>query len=866
MDYKFHLSYNGIRTEIEEPVDWDDIETTLKREKVHGVAFEVALGGLGFYGVAKQIILSAISKSGLNANIIFEAEWRCVTNKYENFYTGRLSVVNGFDFSDDVVSCVVEPIDAIVLFNNRIDQKVDVLSDKSIGGVTIDKAKEYAIKINGQQLRYATKGVVDVGGWAYNDLLTAAVDSEVEYGDGTSSRHGFIYPLWNNTSTDLGNLSSSIGYDKDGSAVTFNVIGQLFDNPNIKLFGNRVKVKYRVKGRLTGNFVSSPNGIVEFREGWGYNYDTTVPVPDSLFKIAAGAIDFSNGIEFDKAREFYVTPGNTNTPTIRLAIFYSIRNPYDGLINIEFDEESFVEFTCVTDLINGKDESEKDIKHSFAKGIYTIDALRAITAMITDRKLGFASNLSADALVSNMLFSTGKYIRNGRNADSSIPPIQTSFKELYNALDSVACLGLGMDKGSIVVNPWRYFYQSSKSVDLGDVNSIKRTIDNDMIASAIKIGYAKYSTEGQSGAEDPFTDRDYVTSLESGKNALEKVCKYIASGYVVEECRRVAIKADNNGYKYDEDLFFLVCKPSVTETAPALSYSGASGNTLINSAITPFKNAKRWAPFCAIVKLGSTSDKRILTFTAGTGNTQAVVEGLSESGNLDLDDIEVLDAAVLPSPYLDSFDAPLSKLEYETIKANPYASVGYGGMVGWIKSLKYKMSKGEASFQVYPSLATFASLYQVDCQKIKPILPEEKPDTDIVFIERFDKWSAGLPSGWSRQTENGSLFDSIEGGGALLHGQSTNFEIYKKVIALPAGVYTVNMEVFELFKADPFDGISLVTGSRNIDQTSTHRMPAQMKYTFTHTGEIEHIKLQFLSARNKGFNIKLKSITIKKSV
>lgn len=863
MDFRFYLTYNGVRSEVYEPVGWDTVETSFKREKTHGIVFEVTTNSLGFYGIGKQIILDAIAKEGFNASILFDVTWRCVDPNFAPFYSGRLSLSNNFDVSDDTVNCIIEQQDAVVLFNNRIDQKVDVLSNKTVGGVTIEEATPANIKINGQQLKAVTSGKVDIGGWTYKNLLDAAADSEVVYGDGGRSRHGAIFPLFTATSSDLGAISSNAGYD-NSDAITFKLMyDNMFNNNNVRILNNQVKVSARLKGVIKGNYVSSSSGnqYSRFSVSIGFNLGNFIPItpmPQGWEIICRDVVDFTDGVNFDKEFSFLVTLDKNVDRQIRVCIDYWLLNGFTGKeLDITFDEESYVRCECLTDLVRVVDDNSE--KFSICTAMPAIEALRRTLLLITDNKLNLTSSLYKD-----LYLTTGKYIRNGSNPDRSTPAIQATFKDLYNSLDSLMCLGIGMYNGAIRVEKWAYFYQKAASpVQLGDIAEIKRTVDNERLISAVKVGYAKYSSEGQNGAEDCFADRDYSTFLETTKSPKEVISKVIGSGYLIEDCRRIAATSDNNGGKYDEDLFFLVS--SNGETNPANSYSGASGTSLINSTITPQSNLRQWANYIALSKLGITTYTRVATFTGGTANYMAVVNGVAENSNINLDDYDNLDLASSPSPYIDTFDTPLSKDQFEIIKANPYASIKYGDMEGWVKECRYKMASGEATLSVYPSLATFNKLYQESCQKIEVIKPEEKPQTDIVFIDRFDSWQNGMPYGWIKMNDNGSTMSQIGSAGLLLSGRTTNYDVYKRIIAIPEGSYQITIELLFPLVSDPFDGLSLIVGTQLTDQTKIHRIPAEITLSqFNYTGDINHIKLSFMAGRNKNYTAKVKSITIKK--
>lgn len=735
MDYKFYITFDGITTEIEEPVGWDDIETILKREKTHGISFEVAIGGLGFYGVAYKAIVDTIKRYGFNASIIFTAKWRC-NSVWSDFYNGRISVSSGFNASNDgIVNCVLQSNDAVSLFNSRIDLSVNLLSSISIGGVAIDNPSK-DIKVNGQFLNYATKGVIDTGGWKSANLMDSPTHHN-DIGAGVVQHLGGYYPLWKTICSDLGELNGTSGWCEfedtySNRDATFNVISELFGNSSVKLENGSVLVKVRIKGRIKGNLVTKVSSGYSslFRLYRGGQYDT-------IFS-SSEAYDFTNGFEFDKTLSFGIVPGSADS---KIAIYFTFELFSDSTYNqsdlrIELDSDSFVNIQCTTSYTPSS---------TSVRGLYYFDAIKTASDIITDKKLivAMGTNISLDTLAKNLALTSGKYVRNAKSADGSPNPINASFKELYNALDCIIPIGIGMDNGIMVVDGWQSFYRDGIIADFGDV-AVKRKVDESMIVTTAKVGYSKSSSRGYGLTEDPFSERSYAATLEDVGSNLDKLCKFIGSGFLREECRRESTSINGSGGSNDDSLFVLLCKDGLAETEDQTHYNGEYMWVYVtNIGLTPRRNALRWAKFCAVGKLGISTDNRVLIFSAGTGNTKAIIDGMSEFSSIGLDEITPMNLSTLPSPYVDSFDAPLSKAEYEAIKANQYSKVKYGSVEGYIKEVKYKPSKGEASIQVNPTLATFNQLYNVcsntTSQVNHPVDPPvETPLTPrLLFEENF---------------------------------------------------------------------------------------------------------------------------------
>ena len=46
---KHYLIINGVRNQIDEPIGFDGLKTTIKRNEYHGISAEVSVGTLSFY-------------------------------------------------------------------------------------------------------------------------------------------------------------------------------------------------------------------------------------------------------------------------------------------------------------------------------------------------------------------------------------------------------------------------------------------------------------------------------------------------------------------------------------------------------------------------------------------------------------------------------------------------------------------------------------------------------------------------------------------------------------------------------------------------------------------------------------------------
>lgn len=139
------------------------------------------------------------------------------------------------------------------------------------------------------------------------------------------------------------------------------------------------------------------------------------------------------------------------------------------------------------------------------------------------------------------------------------------------------------------------------------------------------------------------------------------------------------------------------------------------------------------------------------------------------------------------------------------------------------------------------------------------------PVNPIVFEEKFNSWSGGLPSNWTRLADKGAVLTEIPGGGITFSGVTgADFDVIGRLVSIPSGYYSVTIELFEALIDDPFDNLRLSISSLTQPDTKIVKIPAGvLSHSFAYTGSVKQIKLKFLDGHTKTFVAKVKSITIK---
>jgi hypothetical protein len=308
---------------------------------------------------------------------------------------------------------------------------------------------------------------------------------------------------------------------------------------------------------------------------------------------------------------------------------------------------------------------------------------------------------------------------------STHAPVFTSMKELLDGLHAIHAIGLGSEPDTerdpaqydrLRIEPIRYFYDDTVTLTLHEVDQVERDSAQGSVAT-LHIGYQKWEAESTNGLDEFLTKRSYRTTLRQVRTALDKLSKFIASGYAIETTRR-KINTNTTDWRYDNDTFILCLKRKTD--GYQVEAGGIDGGTnmldpatVYNWRISPVRNALRWLWY--IFQSYTTGNDRRLIFTAGDGNYYAYgkehtnpieTQALSENATLTLDDYATATPPLFKFETV-KFKYPLSYEQWVNIYTHQYGLIGYtvnGGAVeyGWIQELKYNPYTGIAEFILKP--------------------------------------------------------------------------------------------------------------------------------------------------------------------
>lgn len=727
MRVRFYLTYQGVETEIEEPVGFDNFEVALKRDlKSHGMTFEVSQFDLEFYGVAYDIIKRAYREDGVDAEVDFRVDLSCSDIEEENFYGGRL-VFSGYEETDGDYQAIKIPVGQtgpLVLLNNRLDQQVDVDSQYAFDGARLSRAYQNVSRrlfIPGKGVLYTSKAAPPGGdtgeGKGFNFSIA---DLKI---------HPFA-PIMEGEQSELGEISSTEQGD-NYLTWTFNRKTEEAEGVPDEIVnkeGAVFRCAFKVKGSLWVSATNPDTGAG--MPGVPVNFQFYIGKVGSAkwgFRNVAGETDEDGGfyadMDFTVGFEDVLKEGDTVRVCVNISYSVDPANPTaarcSGFVN--FYKDSFFSI-----------EAEGVQRGSYARTSFIHETLSKLVEIVTNGALTVKSpyygrpdseiNPEAKSGAGGLrCLTNGLRLRNATLPDKSTPGLFLSLKNLFNDLRAIDNIGMGLDGDKLVVDSWRYFYQEEVLLSFDNIVTELKVLSKEIYAT-LKIGYKKWGAESFSGVDSLHTEREYRTGVKAVETKLELLASVITDGYTIEETRRKFLEKNMSDWKYDNDVFLfeMSLQDMVYSIRSGLADTDGtviSPETVLNPELTPARNALRWLSY---LNQGRRHDTG-LKFNAGTGNYSAKgkilfkagateppaisVSVIGENADLDTKSINGVEEAKYPVflPENIEFSAPLSMQDFVRLRNFPYKSIRINGIRAYLSSVSYKIAEGEAKFIVIPA-------------------------------------------------------------------------------------------------------------------------------------------------------------------
>lgn len=591
---QFRLIYKADTWQIDEPKDWDKIAIVLKRDDTyHGVDYLFSEGDIKLRfddPAGRQILIEAYTAEGNDAIIRFQFGF----DNYGVFIADLDAYVdfNTYEVQENYISVGVKR----KTFNDLLETRADTLVSLRDGAISLP--------LHSKLIRETT--TVNTGAKS-GDTVTLSVNQwsgAAPSGDAPYLSYWTYVDLSQASLNDLCPDAPLFGIHSDDPLAT----GQyLFKTDGGGVFTFALKFSVTIHIKLEQQPICIGSGP---RHGyWSYRWFLVVNNIPNAIELPGGQSGFTNSRFNDVS---FSTDFNT---TLTL-------NQGDQVFL--YGQYICEKRGCLKDALVSEDQVYQVINISgdtLAKGTNTqaflsFEVANAVVKEITNNQAALISNLlgrtdigyPADGCAALIAYSNGYQIR---GFDIANRPIQISFKDYIEGLNSVYCVGKGYElnnQGNYVVRIERfdYFYQDVEIIFFDQVSDYVEDIDTSIIYNELEFGYKKFTNNlpSSSNTLDEFcTLHDYQTPIQSFKQKLSQQCTQVTSGYAIELTRRQTfVDKPQDSWTYDEDNFMISSVRTATgfksETLENFTVSGIIGpETAYNVRLSPARMVDRWAPW-----------------------------------------------------------------------------------------------------------------------------------------------------------------------------------------------------------------------------------------------------------------------------
>lgn len=690
-------------TVIEEPIGWDDLQMTIKRNDYHGMGAEVSLGELEFYGAAFDLIKSSYEEN-IDQKVLYQIE-----NDGTAFYSGGVDLTTCSFIKGDYqsVKAKIGDIGPMTTFNNRVKTDIDLNSPKTVDGLAVATPTWQSIHIPVKHLLYTN--------FAKTKADTQVPQSGVLAFDG-ENRY-LVVPIGDFSVNEFGSVDSSTAYVV-GSADS--VESQyIASTDHTQKYGNGTMMDVDISLSVTLNLSAAPGSSYTFYRRLVAKDNSGNTIQTGLVSLSAvgselniyarlqGELSAGDGVRFYLI--VYSMLGSVYTSfnasvVVKKGSYVSMKM-YDTLEDDEVNTKMIFLHDAFNVVAKSISENELTVKSEWC---------RLQESYINPGELGGGSlKALSDGYHIRGLFTNGELERN----------MPVSFKGLIEALDALDCIGWGFstEDGQLYVRVerWDWFYKDTTILTLTNVAEVTTAVFTDRIPTELQIGYKKYATQDQYNSIDsPHGSRTFTNGIKALSKALTKECEFIADNYAIEETRRARTQVnETEETTYDESIFVfeLVRVTDNGTTTFAIGHTATNAenvgrtNEFINAKLTPRHMAARWRDY-----LFATNNTTPFRFTSGEINykskfgvipaededgttvTESLATYAENSPQTENDDITYSHAKFKAEKI--TFSYPLTVSQYNAVKANPYGLVSVNGVLGWILDFKYKFEDGMADF------------------------------------------------------------------------------------------------------------------------------------------------------------------------
>lgn len=551
--YRYFLYHPDLKQPVKlkhEPVGWDSLKKSFKRDrKSHGMFFEYTTK-LKFVKDGKQIVHALAEKYGVKCEIIITIEIKNPkTRKWDHDYTGKLNLMT-LNVGRIYAECNIDQTGFTKRFRSGIETKVSLQNRNNLYGGPIPAfTQEYeTVTMHSKVINLEDnfkrdedgEDVIESVGGSSGIFTTQLLTEAEEFGDINVQIDGFGGSFLE----DLGAYLIKIDETAVGTVQ--------FD---IKF---RIKFFFRATGVVeAGNVISATLYIKHKKkiDGTITEYNQVIIAPTELppadpQQYDSGFLDIVHTPSFTVAKDdeiyYYWGLGYSSSAVNRIKRM-TFDLSADNYVHVKLIS-SFQETPCNMVLAH----------EAFARTAQAItgvnDPFRSSYFGRTDSSPVTYAEDGKGALrgITNGFQLRGFPISSGFPGPVWQLPrgIHASFRELMDTFSVIDGVGVGIQvingREYIVVEPLEYFYQATEIMKLNYVtgedkeNGIEKATAEEYYHNELEIGYKKWTgtTKQINGLDEFNTIHRYALPIDTVRRKLSLVSPYIASGYMIEQTRR----------------------------------------------------------------------------------------------------------------------------------------------------------------------------------------------------------------------------------------------------------------------------------------------------------------------------------------
>lgn len=757
---RFTLTYNS-QTVIasEDPVGWQAMQLNYERSpKYFGIFYEIS-DELGFFcNAGGQLLKDAFEAEGSEADVLVKVDFQCEEGgPFDTIMDGRAKMD-----TYRVERTNESEIMYVALQNNDLNYKI-----LSRDGIPIDLKS--LVGLDGQALTYYPGADTNVELFRKLQITSIIESAQVSYytGTGLVASTGILHyslysPAVTPTQTDLqsvGDIDTQYLFEAANSQLLWflqyhDLFYSLFTatKTDVQNWPSNLSINFHVQGEWFDNNTSlNRSGEVAFNIYVGPNLFTAYnlgPIYSTIIgSFSATTANLSYPFNISQTINVGTMQEGWGVWAFIFVNNYSSTTVAGGGSNVSFIHQiDNWDFTFTSD--NEYPASSADcllIHEAFSRSLESISGQnRAFYSNLIGRTnslpYSYPSN-GCDAFIS---------VTNGLNVRGKfLEPIETSFADMYDSLDAIANVGLGIEQdpngGNFSVARLEgkdYFFSNTLILSLSGLINVETQVFVEEIFNEAEVGFDQWQPFSVTGLDEPLTVHSYANRVKNVKNSLNLKSPAIMAMNLIEIIRRYGAQANiTQDLSQDENLIFVALNRTVNGGGTPTNLTTAEKNENYNQFISGLTNSTsalnlRYSPARNFIRhmnrLAISLSKfpgSLWRFVAGEGNTAMVtrlnnasIQGcpgeyrdngltgitngrLAENANLAWDDTNIENRTPLFDPVLYNFTHPLTWSEYKQIKANPRGYIqgicANGTVIeGYVKEINYTLERGIATFQL----------------------------------------------------------------------------------------------------------------------------------------------------------------------